>query len=363
MKKILLIILSGLVLIIGCNPKTAPSINNNVVQKPSAFVDASGESIQLDKYSERIVIEGKLTQMILDFYLLFPGQSQKIVGIQKRLQTVMDFIKIVDPSVLSKLNLEENASAEQVAPLNPDLVIMKSSLKNSLGSPFKTINIPVVYMDFENPTQIEREISNLGRILNQIKRAVEINQLFKTWQELVTKKTSDLTTNEKPRVLLLQYSERNGVVAFDVPPASWLQTQMVEMAGGVSVWKDLAKSGGWMTVSLEQIAAWDADQIFIINYSGNSALIVDKLFTDSTWQAMRAVKNNTIFGFPGDFLSWDQPDPRWVLGLNWLGNKMHPELINFEKDTIINRFFKEFYNLDKSIIDKNIISVLKGSLD
>ena len=362
MKKILLIILSGLVLIIGCKPLTTPSINNEV-QKPMAFVDASGESIQLDKYPERIVIEGKLTQMILDFYLLFPGQSQKLVGIQKRLQTVMDFIKIVDPSVLSKLNLEQDASAEQVAPLNPDLVIMKSSLKNTLGSPYKTINIPVVYMDFENPAQIEREISNLGRILNQNKRAAEINQLFKTWQELVTKKTSDLTTNEKPRVLLLQYSERNGVVAFDIPPAIWLQTEMVEMAGGVPVWKDLAKSGGWMTVSLEQIAAWDADQIFIINYSGNSALIVDKLLADSSWQVMRAVKNNSIFGFPGDFLSWDQPDPRWVLGLNWLGNKIHPELINFDKDTIINRFFKEFYNLDTSVINRKISTILEGSLN
>ena len=75
MKKMLLIILCGLCLLIGCKPLTTPSINNSI-QKPSKFVDASGESIQLDKYPERIVIEGKLTQMILDFYLLFPGQSR-----------------------------------------------------------------------------------------------------------------------------------------------------------------------------------------------------------------------------------------------------------------------------------------------
>jgi iron complex transport system substrate-binding protein len=363
MKRILHILLSYLILIIGCNPQITSSIYSDPAQKPSAFIDASGETIQLEKYPERIVIEGKLTQMILDFYLLFPGQSQKIVGIQKRLQTVMDFVEIVDPLVISKLNLEENASAEQVAPMNPDLVIMKSSQKNSLGSPFKTINIPVIYMDFENPAQIEREIINLGIILNQVTRATEINQLFKNWQKIVTDKTFNLSTNEKPGILILQYSERNGVVAFDVPPATWLQTKMVEIAGGIPVWKDYAKSGGWMTVSLEQIAAWDADQIFIINYSGNSALIVEELLADNTWQALRAVKNNAIFGFPGDFLSWDQPDPRWVLGLNWLGNKMHPDLIKFDIEPIVNKFYKEFFNLDKSSIDKNIISVLKGSLN
>jgi iron complex transport system substrate-binding protein len=326
-------------------------------------LDAAGGSVQLNKYPERIVIEGKLTQMILDFYLLFPNKSQKLVGIQKRLQTVLDFIKIIDPSVVEKLNLEQDASAEQVAPLNPDLIIMKSSLKNTLGSSFNTLNVPVVYMDFENPVQIEREITNLGILLEQSKRATEINQLFKTWQEFVTLKTSALGANQKPKVLLLQYSERNGLVAFDVPPAIWLQTQMVEMAGGIPVWKDMAKSGGWMTVSLEQIAAWDADMIFIINYSGNSAEIVKKLQTDNSWQGMRALKNNFIFGFPGDFLSWDQPDPRWVLGLNWLGNKIHPELIDFNKDSLIHRFYKEFYNLDSSVIDEKIIPILKGNVN
>jgi len=363
MKKFLLIILCGLSFLIGCNPKTATSINKNIIQGPPEFVDASGESVQLAQLPERIVIEGKLTQMILDFYLLFPGQSQKLVGIQKRLQTVMDFIKMVDPSVESKLNLEQDATAEQVAPLNPDLVIMKSSLKNTLGSPYQSINVPVVYMDFEDPKQIEREISNMGIILDQTKRANEINQLFKTWQELVTKKTGNLSSNAKPKVLMLQYSERNGVVAFDVPPASWLQTQMVEMAGGVPVWKDMAISGGWMTVNLEQIAAWDANLIFIINYSGNSATVVDQLRNDSSWKIMRAAKNNALFGFPGDFLSWDQPDPRWVLGLNWLGNKIHPELIDFDKTTIINKFFDEFYSLNNTVVNEKIIPFLKGSLN
>jgi iron complex transport system substrate-binding protein len=362
LKKILLFVLCGLIILVGCYPQPIPIKNSNS-PKPAVFDDASGGSVQLTKYPERIVIEGKLTQMILDFYLLFPDQSQKLVGIQKRLQTVLDFIKIIDPSVVAKLNLEQDASAEQVAPLNPDLVIMKSSLKNTLGSSFDTINVPVVFMDFENPVQIEREISNLGIILNQSIRAIEINKLFKTWQELVTLKTANLAADLKPKILMLQYSERNGLVAFDVPPAIWLQTQMVELAGGIPVWKDLAKSGGWMTVSLEQIAAWDADMIFIINYSGNSAEIVEKLLTNSSWQAMRAVKNSLIFGFPGDFLSWDQPDPRWVLGLNWLGNKIHPDLIDFDKEILINQFYKEFYNLESTVVNEKIIPLLKGNIN
>jgi iron complex transport system substrate-binding protein len=121
----------------------------------------------LSAFPQRIVIEGKQTQMIVDFFYLFPGQSTKIVGLQKKFQTADNFLLLIDPAASNKLNLEENASAEQVAPLKPDPVILKSSMKDKLGGGLAAINIPVVYMDFENPDQITREINNLGIILQQ----------------------------------------------------------------------------------------------------------------------------------------------------------------------------------------------------
>lgn len=66
----------------------------------------------------------------------------------------------------------------------------------------------------------------------------------------------------KPRVLILDYSDKDGNVAFNAPRMSWIQTQMVEMAGGDPIWADTNPSKGWTQVMLEQIAAWDADQNF-----------------------------------------------------------------------------------------------------
>jgi iron complex transport system substrate-binding protein len=163
-------------------------------------------------------------------------------------------------------------------------------------------------------------------------------------------------------VLIIQYSDKNGTVAFQVPSASWLQTQIVEMAGGVPVWKNDAESGGWNTVGLEQIAAWDPDMVFIINYFGNSKETANKLNADSAWKNLKAVKNNNLFGFAGDFISWDQPDPRWVLGFNWLGNKIHPDLVSFDTRRIVSKFYADFYKIDPSIINENIFPLLKGDL-
>jgi len=359
MKNKLLIILIILFFVTAC--EGSDIIATSVLERPEEFIDASGESVRLTKFPERIVIEGRLTQMIVDFYYLFPDQGYKLAGIQKRLQTVKDFLEIIDPELIDKLIIEQDATAEQVIPLNPDLVIMKSALKNKIGSTFSAIKVPVVYMDFEDPSQIKREITNLGAILNQPKRAEELNSLFLEWEKKVTEVTENISIDQKPSVLLLQYTEQGGEMAFDVPPANWLQTSMVEMAGGIPKWKESISSGSWMMVGFEQIAAWNPDLIFIINYYADSKESVEILKTNPAWMELKAVKNNQIYGFASDFLSWDQPDPRWVLGLNWLGNKIHPDLISFDINEAPPRFFKDFYGISREVFLEKIMPVLKGS--
>ena len=358
-------LLAFLILLTACMPVVnvqSTAVTPNVNTKPGVLTDASGISVSLTEYPQRIVIEGKQTQMIVDFFYLFPDQVSKIIGMQKKMQTADNFLLVIDPAVSNKLNLEENASAEQVAPLKPDLVILKTSMKESLSGGLAAIHIPIAYMDFENPDQFTREITNLGIILNQQQRATEINTLFSDWEKQVTTKIADLPEEKKPKVLVLQYSDKNGLVAFSVPASSFLQTATIEMAGGIAIWKNDVKGSGWNTVGLEQIAAWDPDMIFVINYFGNSKETVGKIYADSNWKQIRAVKNNNLYGFPGDFISWDQPDPRWVLGLNWLGNKMHPDLISFDTNLIMTKFYSEFYKIDPATVNEKIIPLLKGNL-
>ena len=330
--------------------------------KPEIFTDASGSSVQLANYPQRIVIEGKQAQMLINFFYLFPDQVSKIVGMQKTMQTPDNFLLVIDPAAASKLNLEQNASAEQVAPLKPDLILLKTSMKQQLSGGFAAINIPVVYMDYENPDQFTRETTNLGIILNQKQRAIEINSLFSDWEKQVTTKVADLPAEKKPKVLVVQYSATSGTATFSVPSSSFLQTATVEMAGGIAMWKNDIKGSGWNTVGLEQIAAWDPDMIFVINYSGNSKDSSNKLIADPILKQLKAVKNNHLYGFPGDFISWDQPDPRWVLGLNWLANKIHPDLVAFDTRSIVTKFYSDFYKLDSSIVNEKIIPLLKGDL-
>ena len=77
------------------------------------------------------------------------------------------------------------------------------------------------------------------------------------------------------------------------------------------------------------------------------------------WQELNAVKNNKLKAFPVDFYSWDQPDSRWILGLNWLAKQIHPE--QFADLNIIEMtrsFFKDLYFLTDEQYETEILSRL-----
>ncbi len=126
--------------------------------------------------------------------------------------------------------------------------------------------------------------------------------------------------------MILYYNEKDGAIAFNVPPLSWMQTLIVQTAGGNPVWADANPVDSWTKVSLEQVAAWNPDIIFIVAYFNPVDDVVASLKADPQWQALDAVKNDKIFGFATDVYSWDQPDTRWILGLTWVAGKLHPDL-------------------------------------
>jgi iron complex transport system substrate-binding protein len=176
----------------------------------------------------------------------------------------------------------------------------------------------------------------------------------------VTDITSTLADDQKPSVLTLRYSEKGGEIAYSVPPQSWLQTSVVEMAGGIPVWKDIP-TDGWTVVTFEQISAWNPNVILLLDYKGNAVETVYNLKQDAKWSLLDAVKNGKIYAFPLDFQSWDQPDTRWALGMTWVATKLHPDLFSDVKmyDEIQN-FYSSFYSLSNNVINEKILPLVKG---
>jgi iron complex transport system substrate-binding protein len=365
-KLVRLLVMVVMLLVTACTPQmplTTPAPLAARTETPTLILitDALGRRVTLPAAPRRIVITGKALVMIADAAYTFPEAFDRIIGIGNAGQGSSNFISLIDPNYAQKAVLENNAGAEQIAVLQPDLVILKSYLAESVGAPIEALGIPVIYVDFETPEQYTRDLTILGQVFQNEARAAEVIAYYQSTVAQIQQAVQGAAT--KPRVLMLYYSNKDGSIAFNVPPLPWMQTQIVQMAGGEPAWADTNLSNGWTQVTLEQVAAWDANQIFIISYNTNPLDIVAMLEADPNWQALRGVQAGKLYAFPTDLYSWDQPDTRWILGLTWLASRLHPERFpDLDMIAEAQAFYQTLYGLDSVFFEQNIHPTFKGDL-
>lgn len=354
-------ILAGL-LLGGCanGPTTGPADSRARL----ILTDALGRTVAFDAPPQRIVIAGRSVLAIVNTLYLFPEAGQRLAGVVVGKQPLGDFLSLVDPTWDQKATLAPDAGPEQIAPLNPDVVLLRSFMADTLGRALDELGIPLVYLDLETPDQYFRDVSVLGQLLSNPARAETVQAFYRALLDRVEQPAAGLSDEQKPRVLLVQYSNQGGEVALSVPPAAWLQTNEVELAGGVPIWNKAAPGGGWVAIGFEQIAAWDPDHVFVVSYQTDSAQVVDGLKANVQWQALQAMRRGAVHGFPGDVFSWDQPDPRWILGVTWLAGKIHPDLydgLDMRQEAI--EFFHQMYGIDRTVVETSILPMLKGDVE
>lgn len=352
---VLLVVLWGLVACSGTQPATP------VASTAVTVTDALGREVTLPAPPQRIAIAGRANFFLSDALYLFPDMPARVTALARATrQAAATFAQMIDPEAQAKSRFDSEAPAEEIAATQPDLVLLKSYMRESIGAPLEQLGIPVLYLDLETPEQYERDLTTLGQALGNPERAAELWAYYRGILDRVAKGTEGLTDAEKPRVLLLQYAATGEEIAFKVPPASWIQTTLVTLAGGQPIWVEAAQGGGWAVVNLEQIAAWNPDRIYIINYSGSSAETVATLKADPQWAQMPAVSSGQIYPFASDFYSWDQPDTRWGLGLLWLAKQIQPErFADIDLQAEFYRFYEDLYGLDRAAIDAEILPITR----
>jgi len=313
------------------------------------LTDAAGRTVVLPAYPERVLLAGKAVVFSTNSCFLFQNAGRIIAGTGVTDQGLGDFYPLMDPRASQKLRFANNAGPEQLLSAKPDVVILKHYLRESLGAAVEELDIPVLYFNSESPETFYDDIEMFGGLFDEMQRAEDIIDYYKTKYALVLNRTKNA---DKPRVLTVSYSNRDGDTAFSVPSAQWLQTRMVEDAGGTAVWKDDTSGGGWNKVNLEQAAAWKPDYIFVISYKIPACSVVEEL-ADSPSLGMLGAE---ILPFPADYYSWDQPDVRWILGLLWSAKVLHPELFSdIDMREELQFFYSFLYGLDNGTVESEIL--------
>jgi iron complex transport system substrate-binding protein len=331
--------------------------------QPSGLVveDALGRTVTFESIPQRIVIAGKANFMLNNAVYLFPQATERVVGLTKARQN-QGFLELIEPNADEKLRFTVESSAEEIAAAQPDLVILKSFMEKQIGSTLESLGFPVVYLDLETPEQYRRDIAVLGQIFQDEARAEEVIAFY---DERLARIRTRLEENEvaQPDALVLQHDSRGEDVAFEAPPPNWIQTWMLEFSGATPVWESEA-AGGWTIVNLEQIAAWDPEHVFIIDYFANVEETVQNIRSAPLWHPLTATQEGNIHAFPKDYYSWDQPDTRWILGVTWVAKQLHPELFaDIEMTAEVRDFYGVLYGLDADTVDSTVLPLTQGNLD
>jgi iron complex transport system substrate-binding protein len=326
--------------------------------KPIRLTDATGRVVELARIPQRLVVVGRGPFMVLHMLYTFAEGRQRLVGVENVGTTASDFLPLVDASFNTKKFLFKNPGVEQIAALKPDLVIMKGTTIDSKAESLEKAGISTFFLALETPEQFSKDVTNLGIVLGNPKRANEVIAFYQKRLDRLRKGVAGLKSSEKPRVLLVEYSDRGGSLAVRVPAKSWMQTIEVQTAGGDPVWFDAAKdSDGYTIVNFEQIARWNPDKIFVVVwYTLDPKKAIQDLKSDPQWSALKAVASGQIYAFPTDIFGWDTPEMRWILGMNWLATRIHPARFkDIDMNAELMEFFGRLYGMSKTAIETSIL--------
>jgi iron complex transport system substrate-binding protein len=332
----------------------SPSEENFII-----VTDALGRSVNITLPINRVIISGKSAWPITTVAYMFPNAKNVLYGLSENINVTL--FQTVDPNITSKIvsTAAAEPNVEEIVAMDPDVVILKTLMKSTIGDSLEELGIKVVYVDFETLDSYLRDTKVLGKIFMDEKRAEEIVDYYNETCHSILSKIPP--SGEREKVLLLYYSAKGGTISFNVPGEGWLQTFMIETAGGYPLSKELPGTG-WNTVSFEQIATWNPDIIFVVTYSKSPTAndVKTMLLNNVAWSDISAVKNRKVYAVPHDcgnvaaLGSWDCPGSRWILGLKWMAKKIKPSLFsNLDIANEAKTFYMEMYGLDEN--DANIV--------
>lgn len=366
MRKSLIALIVFFSLLVLCLIAYQTWLSLNPSEGTIVVTDALNRTVKIKAPVSRVIITGTGSWPIITAAYMFPEAKNVLYGLSESLN--VSLFRMIDPNITAKMvsNLAvAQPNVDEIVKAKPDVVILKSTMKK-LGDTIEEVGIPVVYVDFENLESYIRDIKVLGKIFMDEGRGEKIARYYNETCNFVM---SRIPANiKRERVLFLYYSTKGGTITFNVPGSGWLQTFMIEMAGGNPLSKELLGTG-WNTVGFERIVQWNPDIIFLVTYSSSptSSSVKRQLLEDDMWRGISAIQSGRVYAVPDDCSvgalgSWDCPGSRWILGLMWMAKKINPAFfsdLNIMEEA--KKFYIEMYGLRPSDAD-TIISQITGDL-
>ncbi|KKH49343.1 radical SAM protein [Methanosarcina sp. 1.H.A.2.2] len=189
------------------------------------------------------------------------------------------------------------------------------------------IQQPYAYLEF---------IRLIAEMAGVPKKGEELISFIRTRLELVRSLAAENSNDVSHKVY---YCMGSPLFALN---AGRMENSLVTFSGGVSINKQLQKEGKpGVNVSPSFINEHNPDTIFI---SGFLSRPLDEFYALCRQYGIHAdaVKQQRVYAVPP---SWDFGNPRWLLGLMYIADKLHPGNSGIDLQKEADEFYMQFYGL------------------
>jgi iron complex transport system substrate-binding protein len=237
-----------------------------------------------------------------------------------------------------------NLNYESVIKEKPDVIVIWSgdgAYDNKGLERIKAMGIPVAAVNIDYLYEYADTFKFLGKLLNREKRANELADY--TGKVLNEVKTVVSRIPSEKKLTVYYAGMKDGLNSSC--DKSW-HAQLIPIAGGINPVKCVSGAfTGAERISMEQVILFNPDAIITMNVH-----FAEEVFKDKLWQDIKAIKTKRVYIYPKQPSGWVGGSSTFMglLGLQWLTQRLYPELYkkNIEKEA--QHFIKLFYQIDLS---------------
>ena len=300
------ILLTLTLLLSACTPAGTPAPTSVPTQAGLTLTDGLGRSVTLPKPATKVISMAPSNTEIL--FALNAGDS--VIGRDEFSDYPAEAKSL--PSIGGSMGKYD---FEQIAKLQPDLVLASSLNTPEQIKSIEDLNIPV--FEIANPTSIDGLYTNLETVGQLVGHSSDASKLVDALKQRVNSVTAAVARAASQPKVYYEFDGTDPAKPWTAGPGSFVET-LIKMAGGVNAAASLKSD--YAQISQEELIAANPD--FILLGDGAYGVTPDQVAQRPGWNVMRAVQDKKVVVV--DDNTFSRPGPRLVDGLETLYKLLHP---------------------------------------
>lgn len=325
---------------------------------------------------------GSLMLLLLMVFSVQVAQARNIVDMLGRTVSVPDTIRTiygtsppatnliyaVDPGLLAGLNtpmrdaekpyMDQRLQAlpvaggwfgqgrtpnlESLLSIRPDIVLVSmhklSHNQAMIEATLAPLGVPLVFVTMDTMDEYPEVFRFMGQLLNRRERTETLARYAEDTVSRMKTLRDGIPGDQRVSVY---YAEQPDGLSSEC--ADSIHTELISLCGGKNVVRcETGTTRGMNRLGMEQVMLYRPQAIVT-----HDAGFYKKVFTDTRWNNVPAVRNKRVYLVPTLPMNWFDRPPSFMrlIGARWLACALYPGLYAFDRDRETRLFYSLFLNV------------------